>query len=156
MAAKVKQDWRSAGLDAATGALLAFAERLTGRLAEISSSAIDDLRQAGFSDRAIHDAVQVISYFNYINRVADGLGVDPEQCMGEGHRAGAQRWKFPADPSAWFQKFAYLKSPLPKHRTDRPSGPEVVCSQSLLSRDREGAVQGLAAYRRSRTYGTKH
>ena len=96
------------------------------------------------------------SWFNYINRVADGLGVDPEQCMGEGHRAGAQRWKFPADPSAWFQKFAYLKSPLPKHRTDRPSGPEVVCSQSLLSRDREGAVQGLAAYRRSRTYGTKH
>ena len=29
------------------------------------------------------------------------------------------------------------------HRTDRPSGPEVVCSQSLLSRDREGAVQGI-------------
>ncbi len=85
MAAKVKQDWRSAGLDAATGALLAFAERLTGRPAEISSSDIDDLRQAGFADRAIHDAVQVISYFNYINRVADGLGVDPEQWMGEGH-----------------------------------------------------------------------
>ena len=37
-----------------------------------------------------------------------------------------------------------------------PSGPEVVCSESLLSRDREGAVQGLSAYKRSRTYGTKH
>ena len=85
MAAKVKLDWRSAGLDAATEALLAFAERLTGRPAEISSSDIDDLRQAGFLDRAIHDAVQVISYFNYINRVADGLGVDPEEWMGEGH-----------------------------------------------------------------------
>ena len=36
------------------------------------------LRKAGFDDRAIHDAVQVISYFNYINRVADALGVDPE------------------------------------------------------------------------------
>ena len=51
----------------------------------MSSFDIDDLRQAGFTDRAIHDAVQVISYFNYINRVADGLGIDPEQWMGEGH-----------------------------------------------------------------------
>ena len=85
MTAKVKQDWRSAGLDAATGALLAFAERLTGRPAEITSSHIDDLRQAGFSDRAIHDAVQVISYFNYINRVADGLGVDRKEWMAEEH-----------------------------------------------------------------------
>ena len=57
---------------------------------------------------------------------------------------------------AWFQKFVYLKSPFPRHRADRPSGPEVVCSESLLSRDREGAVQGLSAYKRSRTYGTKH
>ena len=32
-------------------------------------------RVQGFSDTAIHDAVQVISYFNFINRVADALGV---------------------------------------------------------------------------------
>jgi alkylhydroperoxidase family enzyme len=36
------------------------------------------LRAAGVDDAAIHDAAQVIAYFNYINRVADGLGVDPE------------------------------------------------------------------------------
>ena len=30
------------------------------------------------SDRAIHDVTQVVSYFNYINRIADGLGVEPE------------------------------------------------------------------------------
>ncbi len=41
------------------------------------------LRGQGFSDTAIHDAVQVISYFNYINRVADALGVDLEQWMPE-------------------------------------------------------------------------
>jgi alkylhydroperoxidase family enzyme len=39
------------------------------------------LREAGWSDRAIHDAAQVIAYFNYINRVADGLGVDLEPEM---------------------------------------------------------------------------
>jgi len=39
---------------------------------------LDALRAAGLDDRAIHDAVQVIAYFNYINRVADSLGVEPE------------------------------------------------------------------------------
>ncbi len=36
------------------------------------------LRTAGFSDQAILDAVQVVGYFNYINRVADALGVELE------------------------------------------------------------------------------
>ena len=36
------------------------------------------LRAVGLDDRAIHDATQVIAYFNYINRVADALGVEPE------------------------------------------------------------------------------
>lgn len=36
------------------------------------------LRQAGLDDVAIHDATQVVAYFNYINRVADALGVEPE------------------------------------------------------------------------------
>ena len=39
---------------------------------------IETLRSHGFDDAAITIAVQVISYFNYINRVADGLGVDDE------------------------------------------------------------------------------
>jgi hypothetical protein len=37
----------------------------------------------------IHDAVQVIAYFNYINRVADALGVDPEP--------GIRAWEEPSD-----------------------------------------------------------
>jgi alkylhydroperoxidase family enzyme len=39
------------------------------------------LRACGLGDRAIHDATQVIAYFNYINRVADGLGIDLEPGM---------------------------------------------------------------------------
>jgi alkylhydroperoxidase family enzyme len=39
---------------------------------------IADMRAAGWDDRAIHDATQVCAYFNYINRIADALGVHPE------------------------------------------------------------------------------
>lgn len=44
----------------------------------MSESHILELRQVGFDDSAIHDAAQVISYFNYINRIADSLNVDLE------------------------------------------------------------------------------
>lgn len=40
------------------------------------------LRAHGFDDVAIHDAIQVIAYFNYINRVAEGVGTDPEPDWG--------------------------------------------------------------------------
>ena len=40
---------------------------------------IEQLRVAGLDDVAIHDATQIIGFFNYINRVADALGVEPEQ-----------------------------------------------------------------------------
>jgi len=40
---------------------------------------IHALRGHGFDDRAIHDATQVIAYFNYINRVAEGLHVEQEE-----------------------------------------------------------------------------
>lgn len=39
---------------------------------------LDALREHGFDDRAIHDAVQVIAYFNYINRIAHAFGVESE------------------------------------------------------------------------------
>ncbi|MGB7338893.1 MAG: hypothetical protein WBC91_08385 [Phototrophicaceae bacterium] len=59
-------------------ALCEYAEKLTLKPTEMSEADIDALRLVGLSDRAIHDATQVISYFNYINRIADGLGVIPE------------------------------------------------------------------------------
>lgn len=42
---------------------------------------IELLRAVGLTDGDILDTVQVISYFNYINRLADALGVDPETWM---------------------------------------------------------------------------
>ena len=42
---------------------------------------VEALRAVGWDDRAVHDATQIVAYFNYINRVADGLGVDPERWL---------------------------------------------------------------------------
>jgi alkylhydroperoxidase family enzyme len=56
---------------------------------------LEPLREHGLSDRDILDAVQVISYFNYINRVADALGVDPEAEM----RAAHIKWQADAEES---------------------------------------------------------
>ena len=75
---QIARDWRGAGLDSRNAALCAFAEELSLRPASIGPGGVERLREAGFDDRAIHDAAQVISYFNYINRLADGLGVTPE------------------------------------------------------------------------------
>ena len=47
----------------------------------MTESDIATLRQHGFRDEQITVAVQVIGYFNYINRIADGLGVDAEDWM---------------------------------------------------------------------------
>ena len=72
------RDWRSAPLCDADRALCEFAAKLTHRQKEMSPADLDRLRERGFGDRAIHDAAQVIAYFNYITRIADGLGVEPE------------------------------------------------------------------------------
>lgn len=72
------QDWRECDFDGATSALLSYAEKLTRSPASCNQEDVDHLRALAWSDAAIHDAVQVCSYFNYINRIANGLGVDDE------------------------------------------------------------------------------
>jgi uncharacterized peroxidase-related enzyme len=74
----VKQSWREAPLAPVDRELCEYAEKLTRAPASTGKADVERLRAAGLDDRAIHDAVQVISYFNYINRVADALGTDPE------------------------------------------------------------------------------
>ncbi len=74
-------DYRQAKLGAADRALCDYAVRLTLQPGAVGAAELDELREHGFDDEAITVAVQVISYFNYINRVADGLGVDDEPWM---------------------------------------------------------------------------
>ena len=44
----------------------------------MSAPDIDLLRNTGFTDQNIFDVVVIVAYFNFMNRIADGLGVVPE------------------------------------------------------------------------------
>ncbi len=50
---------------------------------EVTQLDYKELQKNNFDDKAISEIVQVISYFNYINRVADGLGLEPEEFIDE-------------------------------------------------------------------------
>lgn len=76
-------------LSPADRALCDYAAKLTLAPGEVGEADVIGLRDEGFSEEAVTIAVQVIGYFNYINRVADGLGVDPEEWMSP----GSGQWK---------------------------------------------------------------
>ena len=44
----------------------------------VGAADVAELHAHGWDDAAIHDAIQVVAYFNYINRIAEGVGTDPE------------------------------------------------------------------------------
>jgi len=75
LAAAIRKDWRTAQLDTADRAMLAYVETLTLRPAQCSIDDIAALRSVGFDDRAILQINLIASFFNYVNRVANGLGV---------------------------------------------------------------------------------
>ena len=83
----MKRDWRAAVLSPEDRALCAYAAKATHAPATCGAADVATLHAAGFDDVAITDAVQVIAYFNYINRVADCLGVDLEPDMRDLRRS---------------------------------------------------------------------
>jgi len=71
-------DWRQASLSDADRAMLVYAEKLTRVPWEMIEADVTALRAAGFSDAAILDINQVTGYYAFVNRLADGLGVELE------------------------------------------------------------------------------
>lgn len=71
-------DWRDAQLSERERAMLAYVEKLTKHAYRVTREDLDVLRAQGFDDQAILQINMIASYFNYINRVADGLGVGKE------------------------------------------------------------------------------
>lgn len=81
---QLKQDWRKADLEQADRAMLEYVEKLTLRPWDMAEEDVIALRDAGFSDAAILDINQVTCYYAYVNRLADGLGVELEGYWEEG------------------------------------------------------------------------
>ena len=83
LANQIAIDWRTAGLDPADRVLCEYTEKLTRVPATVGTDDIAKLRAAGFDDQGISSATQVIAYFNYINRIAEGLGVAREDWLDD-------------------------------------------------------------------------
>jgi uncharacterized peroxidase-related enzyme len=84
----IQQDYHLATLPAYEMALLDFAVKLTQTPSGMDRNDLSELRKHGFNDEQLVDAVHCIGYFNFINRVLDGLGVDPEPSMRYGQVDG--------------------------------------------------------------------
>lgn len=76
-------DWRQAAISDADRAMLNYAEKLTIRPWDMVQADVVTLRESGFSDAAILDINQVTGYYAFVNRLADGLGVELEKFWNE-------------------------------------------------------------------------
>ncbi len=72
---RLTKDFRRAAISEADQAMLEYAAKLTEKPWTIQKSDIENLRQNGFTDEAILDINQVAAHYAFVNRLADGLGV---------------------------------------------------------------------------------
>ena len=73
------KDYRTADLAAADRAMLDYVRKLTETPGDMNEDDVAALRSSGFDDRAIHDICSIAGYFAFVNRIADGLGVELEE-----------------------------------------------------------------------------
>ena len=71
----IREDYRTAPIADADKVMLGYVEQLTRDATQIGRADHERLRAAGFDDRSILQITLIASWFNYINRVADALGV---------------------------------------------------------------------------------
>lgn len=80
---KLKQalivDYRTADISDLNKHVLDYATKITNEASSITQEYIDSLKRDGLSDIMLHDIVQAAAYFNYVNRLADSLGVEMEE-----------------------------------------------------------------------------
>ena len=90
----LKANWRGVELAAENHAMLVYVEKLTKTPWEMIEKDVIALREAGFSDSAILDINQVCAYYAYVNRLADGLGVEIEEAFQqESAEASTAAWQ---------------------------------------------------------------
>lgn len=58
--------------------MLNYSVKLNNTPGKMNANDVKHLRTAGFDDLAIHDICAIVAYFAFVNRIADGLGVELE------------------------------------------------------------------------------
>ena len=100
LAQQLKTSYREADLSEKELAMLEFAELLTVQPANVVREDVDRLRAAGWRDEDIVDIVHQTALFNYMTRVADGLGIEMDERLLEAEA----RDKPVVDTSTWGKK----------------------------------------------------
>ncbi len=76
---QLKEDWTQAEISEAEKAMLMYSIKLTLEPWNMIEADVVALRDTGFSDTDILDINQIVGYYAYVNRLADGLGVELEK-----------------------------------------------------------------------------
>lgn len=83
LADALASDLECAPISAADRAMLQYAAKLSCTPPRIVASDVDELKASGFSESAILDICQVASYYAFVNRLANGLGVELEAPLSD-------------------------------------------------------------------------
>lgn len=73
------EDGTHISLNDIDAAILDYVSKLTHSPASITKEDTDILRSQGLDDRGLHDICAITAYFAFVNRIADGLGVELEE-----------------------------------------------------------------------------
>jgi len=76
---RITMDYRRAGLDQRTLAMLDYAVKITTKPVECNEADIEALREQGFSDEAIFDIAETAAMYNFTNRLASATGMLPNR-----------------------------------------------------------------------------
>ena len=98
LASHIMHDYREADLDVKTRAMLDYAYKLTKEPESVHQVDFDHLKEVGLSEDEILSTVLITCAFNFMTRLADGLGVEP----AEGRQEWVEEWLMgPAREQAW-------------------------------------------------------
>jgi len=81
LAERVCQDYRRAGLDPRTRAMLDYAIKITRNSVECDEADLEALRRHGFSTEDIYDIINTAAIYNFNNRVANAAGHIPDRAF---------------------------------------------------------------------------
>ena len=104
LASHMMHDYRKANLDPQTRGMLDYATKLTKDPTSMQRSDVEELRGLGLSEEQILSVVLITCNFNFMTRLADGLGVK----VDDGRQEAVERWlSGPAKDQDWLRKGKY-------------------------------------------------